>query len=213
MHDRPLSSVIAIRRKSRERFLNLLIVDGRIAPSASLPEVSAIARDSTSTWRSPPIRLWLLDSSSTDAVLLDLRCRAQAAEALHKIKKHRADALVIVFTAMARGVGGAGHERWRLRLLTKPLSMEELRLRAGAGGGHLRLRTENRVLRETIKSRQGFGKPRRAARRWRSLTAFIRRRDKLASGADSGRKRHRPRSCLPKSIHLAGMFRKSRSFR
>ena len=41
--------------------------------------------------------------------------------------------------------------------VTKPFSMEELRLLLERVAGHLRLKTESRVLRETIKSRQGFG--------------------------------------------------------
>src|SRR5438034_11195909 len=41
--------------------------------------------------------------------------------------------------------------------VTKPFSMEELQMLLERVAAHLRLKTENRVLRETIKSRQGFG--------------------------------------------------------
>ena len=100
----------------------------------------------------------LLDSSSADAVLLDLRPGAGSLEALHTIKKHRADALVIVVT----GYGTVKSAVQAMKdgaydYVTKPFSMEELRLLLQRVGGHLRLKTENRVLRETIKSRQGFG--------------------------------------------------------
>ena len=43
------------------------------------------------------------------------------------------------------------------RVLFRSFSMEELRLLLERVAGHLRLKTENRVLRESIKSRQGFG--------------------------------------------------------
>jgi transcriptional regulator with AAA-type ATPase domain len=41
--------------------------------------------------------------------------------------------------------------------MTKPFSLEELRLLLARVASHLKLKTENRVLREKIKSRQGFG--------------------------------------------------------
>jgi PAS domain S-box-containing protein len=88
-------------------------------------------------------------------------------------------------------VGGAGHERWRLRLRHQTLQHGRTALAAGAGRDHLRLKTENRVLRETIKSRQGLATLSGARPRWKSSTASSRRRPEHASRADSGRKRHR----------------------
>src|SRR5262249_36107529 len=41
--------------------------------------------------------------------------------------------------------------------VTKPFSMEELRALLERVAAHLKLKSENRVLREQIKSRQGFG--------------------------------------------------------
>jgi len=41
--------------------------------------------------------------------------------------------------------------------MTKPFSLEELRLLLARVASHLKLKTENRVLREKIRSRQGFG--------------------------------------------------------
>src|SRR5260370_3549228 len=72
----------------------------------------------------------LLDSSSTDAVLLDVRLPgAGGLEPLHTIKKHRADALVIVVT----GYGTVKSAVQAMKdgaydYVTKPFSMEELRL-------------------------------------------------------------------------------------
>src|SRR5208337_1711013 len=100
----------------------------------------------------------LLDSSSTDAVLLDLRPGSGGLEALHAIRKHRADALVVVVTG--HGTVQSAVQAMKdgaYDYVTKPFSMEELRLLLERVAGHLRLKTENRVLRESIKSRQGFG--------------------------------------------------------
>jgi DNA-binding NtrC family response regulator len=41
--------------------------------------------------------------------------------------------------------------------MTKPFSLEELKLLLARVAAHLKLKTENRVLREKIRSRQGFG--------------------------------------------------------
>jgi DNA-binding NtrC family response regulator len=41
--------------------------------------------------------------------------------------------------------------------MTKPFSLEELRLLLARVASHLKLKTENRVLREKIRFRQGFG--------------------------------------------------------
>src|SRR5207302_9342151 len=86
-------------------------------------------------------------------------CRALAAwTRCTPSAKRRADALVIVVT----GYGTVKSAVQAMKdgaydYVTKPFSMEELRLLLERVAGHLRLKTESRVLRETIKSRQGFG--------------------------------------------------------
>src|SRR5262249_54715552 len=41
--------------------------------------------------------------------------------------------------------------------VTKPFSLDELRMLLARVASHLKLKTENRILREKIKSKQGFG--------------------------------------------------------
>src|ERR1035438_6027618 len=80
-------------------FLNLLIVDDDRTIREACREVAQslgfnaqVAESAEQAYRS-------LDTSSPDAVLLDLRLPgAGGLEALHAIKKHRAEALVIVVT-------------------------------------------------------------------------------------------------------------------
>jgi DNA-binding NtrC family response regulator len=140
-------------------FLNLLIVDNDHMIREASREVAQSLGFNTQVAESAEQAYRLLDSASTDAVLLDLRLSgAGGLEALHRIKQRRADALVIVVT----GYGTVQSAVQAMKdgaydYVTKPFSMEELRLLLERVATHLRLRTENRVLRETIKSRQGFG--------------------------------------------------------
>src|SRR3981081_3858401 len=140
-------------------FLNLLIVDDDRTIREACREGAQALGFNMQVAADAGQASWLVDSSSTDAVLLDLRLPGVGGlEALHAIKKHRADALVIVVT----GYGTVKSAVQAMKdgaydYVTKPFSMEELRLLLERVAGHLRMKTENRALRETIKSRQGFG--------------------------------------------------------
>ena len=80
-------------------FLNLLIVDGDRTIREACREVAQSLGFTTQVAESAESAFRMLDSSGTDVVLLDLRLPGGAGlEALHTIRKHRADALVIVVT-------------------------------------------------------------------------------------------------------------------
>jgi len=83
-------------------FLNLLIVEDDRTIRESCREVAQSLGFNTQVAESADQAYRLLDSSSTDAVLLDLRPGGGGLDALHAIKKHRADALVIVVTGHGR---------------------------------------------------------------------------------------------------------------
>ena len=140
-------------------FLNLLIVDDDRAVREACREVAQSLGFNVEVAESAEHAYRLLDTHSIDAVLLDLRLPgAGGLEALHAIKKHRSDTLVIVVT----GYGTVQSAVQAMKdgaydYVTKPFSMEELRLLLERVAGHLKLKTENRVLREAIKSSQGFG--------------------------------------------------------
>jgi len=55
--------------------------------------------------------------------------------------------------------------------VTKPFSLDELKLLLERAASHLKLKTENRLLREKVKSKQGFGSIVGRHRRWKSCTA------------------------------------------
>jgi DNA-binding NtrC family response regulator len=139
--------------------LNLVIVDDERAIRDVCREVAqslgfhaAVADSAEQTYR-------LLDSQSIDVVLLDLKLPgAGGLEALHRIKERRPDAEVIVVTGCAT-VQSAVHamKNGAYDYVTKPFSMEELKMLLQRVAAHLKLKSENRALREQIKSKMGFG--------------------------------------------------------
>src|SRR6202163_827180 len=140
-------------------FLNLLIVDDDRTIREACREVAQSLGFNTQIADSAEQALRVLESSGTDAVLLDLRLPgAGGLEALHAIKKHRADALVIVVTGYGTVKSAVqAMKNGAYDYVTKPFSMEELRLLLERVTAHLKLKTENRTLREKIKSKLGFG--------------------------------------------------------
>jgi len=101
----------------------------------------------------------LLDSQAVDVVLLDLKLPgAGGLEALHKIKQRRPDAEVVVVTGYATVQSAVqAMKNGAYDYVTKPFTIDELKLLLERVATHLRMKTENRMLREKIKSKLGFG--------------------------------------------------------
>jgi DNA-binding NtrC family response regulator len=190
-------------------FLNLLIVDDDRAIREACREVAQSLGFNVEVAESAEHAYRQLDTHSIDAVLLDLRLPgASGLEALHTIKKHRSDALVIVIT----GYGTVQSAVQAMKdgaydYVTKPFSMEELRLLLERVAGHLKLKTENRVLREAIKSSQGFGNIIGRAPEMEKIYRII---------AKAGQSSHpvlilgesgTGKELVAKSIHFSGPFR------
>jgi two-component system response regulator HydG len=139
-------------------FLNLLILDEDRAVREAAREVAHSLGFSTHIAESPEQAYRALESHSIDAVLLDLRLPDSGGmKALLTIKQHRPDAVVVVVTGYGTVQSAVqAMKNGAYDYVTKPFSMEELRLLLERVGGHLRVKTENRVRRETIRSSQGF---------------------------------------------------------
>ncbi|MGH9510949.1 MAG: sigma-54-dependent transcriptional regulator [Terriglobales bacterium] len=140
-------------------FLNLLIVDDERAIREVCREVAQSLGFNTSVADSAERAYGLLDTESIDVLLLDLKLPgANGLEALHQIKQRRPDAAIVVVTGYGT-VQSAVHamKNGAYDYVTKPFSMEELKMLLQRVAGHLKLKTENRILREKIKSKQGFG--------------------------------------------------------
>jgi DNA-binding NtrC family response regulator len=140
-------------------FLNLLIVDDERAVREACREVAQSLGYNSFVADSAEHAYRILESQNIDAILLDLKLPgAGGLEALHQIKQQRPDAVVVVVTGYGT-VQSAVHamKNGAYDYVTKPFSMDELKLLLERVSNHLKLKTENRMLREKIKSKQGFG--------------------------------------------------------
>lgn len=140
-------------------FLNLLIVDDERSIREACREISQSLGFTTFTADSAEHAYRLLESQGIDAVLLDLRLPgAGGLEALNQIKSRRPDAIIVVVTgygtvqSAVQAMKGGAYD-----YVTKPFSLDELKMLLDRVATHLKLKTENRILREKIKSKQGFG--------------------------------------------------------
>jgi DNA-binding NtrC family response regulator len=140
-------------------FLNLLVVDDERAIRDACREVAQSLGFNASVADSAEHAYRLLEVQGIDVVLLDLKLPgAGGLEALRQIKARRPDAVVIVVTGYATVQSAVqAMKNGAYDFVTKPFSMDELKLLLERIASHLKLKTENRMLREKIKSKQGFG--------------------------------------------------------
>lgn len=140
-------------------FLNLLIVDDERSIREGCREVAqslgffACAADSAEhAYR-------YLDTQPFDAVLLDLRLPGVGGlDALRRIKERRPESVVIVVTGYGTVQSAVqAMKNGAYDFVTKPFSVDELKLLLERVASHLKLKSENRLLREKVKSKQGFG--------------------------------------------------------
>jgi two-component system response regulator HydG len=140
-------------------FLNLLIVDDERAIRDACREVAQSLGFNTVTADSAGHAYRILEGQAIDAVLLDLKLPgASGLDALNQIKSRRPDAVVVVVTGCATVQSAVqAMKNGAYDYVTKPFSLDELKLLLERVATHLKLKTENRMLREQIKSKQGFG--------------------------------------------------------
>ena len=139
--------------------LNLVIVDDERVVRDVCREVAQslgfnamVAESAEHTYR-------LLESQPIDVVLLDLKLPgAGGLRRCARSKQRRPDAEVVVVTGYATVQSAVqAMKNGAYDYVTKPFTMDELRLLLDRVAAHLRLKTENRMLREKIKSKLGFG--------------------------------------------------------
>jgi two-component system response regulator HydG len=190
-------------------FLNLLIVDDDRTTREACRDVAQSLGFNTQMAESAEQAFRVLETLGADAVLLDLRLTgAGGLEALHAIKKRRSDAIVIVVTGFGTVKSAVqAMKDGAYDYVTKPFSMEELRLLLERVAGHLKLKTENRTLRETIKSRQGFGNIVGRAPDMEKLYRIIAKAGQSCHPVLILGESGTGKELVAKSIHFAGMFR------
>ena len=190
-------------------FLNLLIVDDSLMVREACREVARSLGFNSEVAESAEQALRMLDRSSIDAILLDLKLPGTGGmDALRSLRAHRPDIVVIVVT----GYGTVESAVQAMKdgaydYVTKPFSIEELRQLLSRVASHLRTKTENRALHETVRSRQGFGNIIGRAPEMEKLYRMI---------AKAGQSSHpvlilgesgTGKELVAKSIHSAGNFR------
>ena len=79
-------------------------------------------------------------------------------DALRRIKERRPEAVVIVVTGYGTVQSAVqAMKNGAYDFVTKPFSVDELKMLLERVSTHLKLKSENRMLREKVKSKQGFG--------------------------------------------------------
>src|SRR5271167_1335963 len=144
---------------SETNLLNLLIVDDERSMRESCREVAHSLGFNTHVADSPEHAYHALDTCPVDVVLLDLRLPGSSGlEVLREIKRRRPETLVIVMTGFATVQSAVqAMKLGAYDYITKPFNFDELRLVLERVTSHLKLTSENRLLREQLKSKHGFG--------------------------------------------------------
>ena len=140
-------------------YLNLLLIDDERVVRDACREVAEGLGFNAFAAASAEEAYRLLETQNIDAVLLDLRLPgANGLDALLEMRQRRPDVVVIVVTGFASVQSAVqAMKEGAYDYVTKPFTKDELSLLLERVANHLRLKTENRMLRERIKSKQGFG--------------------------------------------------------
>jgi DNA-binding NtrC family response regulator len=190
-------------------FLNLAIVDDERAIREVCREVAQSLGFNTSVAESAEHAYRLLDSQAVDVVLLDLKLPgAGGLEALRRIKDRRPDAEVVVVTGYATVQSAVQAMRnGAYDYVTKPFSMDELKLLLERVASHLKLKSENRILREKIRSKQGFGSIVGGAPEMEKLYRMIAKAAQSSHPVLILGESGTGKEMVARSIHFSGSFR------
>src|ERR1700681_423887 len=154
-----LSPTNAVPQTQPANFLNLLIVDDERSIREACREVAQSLGFSAYVADSAEHAYRFLDTQPFDAVLLDLRLPgAGGLEVLRRVKEKRPEAVVVVVTGYGTVQSAVqAMKNGAYDYVTKPFSLDELKMLLERVVSHLKLKSENRLLREKVKSKQGFG--------------------------------------------------------
>ncbi len=139
--------------------LNLLIVDDERAVREGCREAAQLAGFNTFVADSAEHAYKVLDNQNVDIVLLDLKLPgASGLEALRAMKGRRPNAVVIIITGYATVSSAVQAMKiGAFDYISKPFTLDELRVMLERAMDELKLTTEKRVLRERLRSKHGFG--------------------------------------------------------
>jgi DNA-binding NtrC family response regulator len=154
-----LSPIAIAPQMEPANFLNLLIVDDERSIREACREVAQSLGFSAFVSESAEHAYRTLETQPFDAVLLDLRLPGSGGlDVLRRIKERRPEAVVVVVTGYGTVQSAVqAMKNGAYDYVTKPFSVDELKLLLERVASHLKLKSENRMLREKVKSKQGFG--------------------------------------------------------
>jgi DNA-binding NtrC family response regulator len=139
--------------------LNLLVVDDERAVREGCRDAAQSAGFNTFVADSAEHAYKVLDTQNIDIVLLDLRLPgASGLEALRTVKSRRPNAVVLIITGFATVSSAVqAMKMGAFDYISKPFTLDELRIMLERSMDELKLTTEKRVLRERLRSKHGFG--------------------------------------------------------
>ena len=151
--------VAGSEQASESNLLNLLIVEDERSVRECCREVARSLGFSTQLAESCDECYRLLNTVNVDVILLDLRLPgSNGLDLLRQIRSRRPEAIVIVMTGFATVQSAVqAMKLGAYDYITKPFNFDELRLELERVTTHLKLTAENRLLREQLRSKQGFG--------------------------------------------------------
>ena len=155
----PISTITSLPQLQPANFLNLLIVDDERSIREACREIAQSLGFSAHIADSAEQAFRALELQAFDVVLLDLRLPGSGGlDALRRIRERRPDTLVVVVTGYGTVQSAVqAMKNGAYDYVTKPFSVDELKLLLDRVASHLKLKSENRMLREKVKSKQGFG--------------------------------------------------------
>lgn len=153
------ASPVAPQPSASAALLNLLIVEEDRTLREMCREVASSLGYRGTSAESIEQALRMLDGQDIDVVLLDFKLHGfSGVQALRQIKGARHEVEVVVVASNSSvGVAVDAMKAGAFDYLSKPFTLEELTVALQRMSFHLRLKAENRLLREKLKSKQGFG--------------------------------------------------------
>ncbi len=152
-------AVPANEQRVETNLLNLLVVEDERSVRECCRDVARSLGFSTQTAETRDEASRLLEGGNADVILLDLRLPGgNGLELLRDIKQQLPEAVTIVMTGFASVQSAVqAMKLGAYDYITKPFNYDELRLELERVTNHLRLTAENRLLREQLRSKLGFG--------------------------------------------------------
>ena len=153
------SELTVTREIAGANLLNLLVVDDDRAIREGCRDTAHIAGFNTFVADSAEHAGKILDQQGIDIVLLDLKLPGlNGLDALRDIKSRRPNAVVVIMTGFATVPSAVQAMKYgAFDYISKPFTLDELRVMLERAIDELKITTEKRVLRERLRSKNGFG--------------------------------------------------------